>query len=516
MSQAASAPSSLDDENRRLRKALHGLGMLEEIAAAATSDLPSDDVINLIIEKSVEGLDAEQGALHLFDEDVAKPRFTTLARHGKPISGAVTAAAAATILGWALKHGKTLRVNDIAQRPALPPHRGRRALRTRRAAGLAGPASSVCSRCSTSSLPAASPDEDEQALHIIAAQSIHVLRATRKIGELKQTAEQLTQENSDLRKQVRHAFAAPTIIGASKPIRELLEMVEQISGVNVDVLITGESGTGKELLARTIHDNSLRAAGPFVGLNCAALPDSLLEAELFGVDKGVATGVDRRPGHFENANGGTLFLDEIGDLSLSAQAKILRALQERRVRRLGGREEIPVDVRIVAATHAKLEERIRAQRFREDLFYRLNVIRLKTPPLRKIPADIELLARHCLVESCKQIGREPIDISDDTLAVLRRYEWPGNVRELRNEMKRLAICVRGQQAQPEDLSDEVREFATEPAAEEEGFNEQLAGYERGLIEQALAAHHNNQAATAKALGLSRSGLLKKMKRLQVQ
>ena len=507
MSQAPSAPRSLRAENLRLRKTLHGLGMLEEIAAAATSDLPSDAVIETIVEKSVEGLDAEYGALHLFDESAANPHATTLARHGEPISGSVSTAAA-TILGWAIKHRSSLRVSDMAKDPRFR-------------SGVDGVGSVLAVpllwKDQTVGLlsvfnkfdPAGFTEEDEQALHIIAAQSIHVLQAARRIGELK-------QENSELRKQVRKA-AVPTIIGASRPIRELLEMVERISGANVDVLITGESGTGKELLARTIHDTSLRANGPFVGLNCAALPDSLLEAELFGVDKGVATGVDRRPGHFENAHGGTLFLDEIGDLSLTAQAKILRALQERRVRRLGGRDEIPVDVRIIAATHADLEDRIRAERFREDLFYRLNVIRLKTPPLRTIPEDIEMLARHFLAESCRLIGRETIRISDEAMTTLRACSWPGNVRQLRNEMKRIAICARSGEVRASDLSEELRGLSPAAASngESQDLTAQLSRYERNLIRKALAEHGNNQVETAKALGLSRSGLLKKMKRLGI-
>ena len=357
-------------------------------------------------------------------------------------------------------------------------------------------------------------EEDEKALCVIAAHSAYVLQSAQLIGKLKDSTDRLERENSELKKKVRSGFHSPMIIGSSAPIRELLKTVEQISGVNVDVLITGESGTGKELFARTIHDNSLRLGKPFVGINCAALPDTLLEAELFGVEKGVATGVDRRPGHFENAHEGTLFLDESGDLSLAAQAKILRVLQERRVRRLGSSKEMPVDVRIIAATHAPLEQRMEKGEFREDLFYRLNVIRLQTPPLREIPEDIELLAKHFTAVSCKQIGRERIEISDQALAALRKFPWPGNVRQLYNEMKRLAICVRGTTAKREDLSDEVRDGGVE-VADPEGANQfvqKLSSYEKGLIERALAKHRGNQAETANALGLSRSGLLKKMQR----
>lgn len=503
----------LQRENLRLRGALDSLTVLDEIAAAAVSALPADAVIELIIEKSVEGLDAEWGALHLSDERSQQPRCTTLARHGAPSGGSVSAAVAGTVLGWALKEQRPLRANDVAADPRFRiPVEGVESVLSvpLRLKGQTVGLLSLFNKLS----PEGFSSEDEQALGVIAAHSAHVLQSERRIGELRESAEKLKQENADLKKRVGRAAGEPTLIGSAAPIRDLLETVERIHNVQFDVLITGESGTGKELLARAIHDRSSRAAGPFVAINCAALPETLLEAELFGVDKGVATGVDRRAGHFENADGGTLFLDEIGDLTLSAQAKILRVLQERRVRRLGGGDEIPVDVRVVAATHAPLEERIKEHRFREDLFYRLNVIRLQTPALRKIPNDIDLLAKHFLRLACRQIGRDSVDLAEETLGVLRAYSWPGNVRQLRNEMQRVAIEARGDRAEPQDLSDEVRAGADEPVvAAGDRFDSKLAAYERRLIAEALAAQGGNQVETAKALGISRSGLLKKMKRL---
>ncbi len=510
-------PELLFIENRRLRKAFHGLEMLEDIADAATSNLPAEAIINLIIEKSVEGLDAQSGALHLFDDDSSEPRVTTLARYGEAPGEAVPAAVAAAVLGWAIKEGKVLRSNDLEYDPRV----GRKiagvqsvlTVPLRWKDSLVG-LLSVFNKLNSEGFT----DEDEKALSVIAAHSAYVLQSAELIGQLKDSTDRLERENSELKNKIRSGFQSPMIVGDSVPIRDLLKTVEQISGVNVDVLITGESGTGKELFARTIHDNSLRVGKPFVGINCAALPDTLLEAELFGVEKGVATGVDRRQGHFETAHQGTLFLDEIGDLSLSAQAKILRVLQERNVRRVGGSTEIPVDVRIIAATHAPLEQPMEKGDFREDLFYRLNVIRLHTPALREIPEDIELLAKHFAAISCKQIGREQIEISDEVMEGLIDFAWPGNVRQLSNEMKRLAICVRGRAARLEDLSSRVREGGGEIASPggREPYVEKLASYEKGLIEQSLANHSGNQVETANALGLSRSGLHKKMKRLGIR
>ena len=203
-------------------------------------------------------------------------------------------------------------------------------------------------------------------------------------------------------------FSTDNVVGSSPKLRKVLRLIEQIRDTSVDVLITGESGTGKELIAKTIHYASPRARKPFMALNCAALPDTLLESELFGIEKGVATGVEKRMGQFEAANGGTLFLDEIGDLSLTAQAKILRVLQERVVQRLGARSEISIDVRVLAASNKNLEVAIKERKFREDLYYRLNVIYIELPPLREIREDIPQLANHFLARFCQEMKKAPM------------------------------------------------------------------------------------------------------------
>jgi len=285
------------------------------------------------------------------------------------------------------------------------------------------------------------------------------------------------------------------------------------------VLITGESGTGKELMAKTIHYSSPRARKPFVALNCAALPENLLESELFGIEKGVATGVEKRIGQFEAAHGGTLLLDEIGDLSLTAQAKILRVLQERVVQRLGGRETIPIDVRVLAATNQDLEEAIKQGKFREDLYYRLKVIHLRLPPLRAIPDDIEQLAHYFLAELCREMKREPLRFSAQAMQALRKAPWPGNIRQLQNEIKRLAICAPGPVIEIEDLAPEIGGDApSEPLSSNDSdraLDEAVGDYEKRCLQEALHAHGNNQVRTAKALGLSRQGLIKKMKRFGI-
>src|ERR1700739_4375344 len=224
--------------------------------------------------------------------------------------------------------------------------------------------------------------------------------------------------------KTRGRLFASNIIGTSPKIQEVIRLVEKIADSPLNVLITGESGTGKELVARTIHYNSSRFGKPFIDINCAALPESLLESELFGIEKGVATGVEKRTGKIEMASGGTLFLDEIGDMSLSAQAKLLRVLQERKMERVGGRSTINVDVRVLAATNKDLNNEIKKGSFRQDLYYRLNVIHIHMPPLREIKEDIPLLAQYFLSSFASELGRGSKHFTSHTMDCLVNYSWP--------------------------------------------------------------------------------------------
>ncbi|MDA2938737.1 sigma-54 dependent transcriptional regulator, partial [Acidobacteria bacterium AH-259-A15] len=284
----------------------------------------------------------------------------------------------------------------------------------------------------------------------------------------------------------------------------------------VSVLIAGESGTGKELVARAIHYGSPRARRPLVTVNCAALPESLVESELFGIERGVATGVERRAGKFEVAKGGTLFLDEIGDLSLAAQAKILRVLQEKVVERVGGRKTIAVDVRILAATNKNLKEEIDKENFRDDLYYRLKVVHIEMPPLREIRSDIPLLANYFLSKYWQEMKKGEKELASGALDCLMNYGWPGNVRELENEMKRVVVSVRRRVIEKEDLSEAIRKSVwpnrKDGGSLKEVVAETVEELEKQMILEALEACRQNQLRAAKRLGLSRQGLIKKMKR----
>jgi transcriptional regulator with PAS, ATPase and Fis domain len=277
------------------------------------------------------------------------------------------------------------------------------------------------------------------------------------------------------------------------------------------VLVTGESGVGKEVLADVIHAWSSRAAGPLVKVNCAAIPETLLESELFGHEKGSFTGaVAQRIGRFEVANGGTIFLDEIADMSAPLQAKLLRVTQQGRFHRVGGNKELQTNARILAATNRNLEEEVKAGRFREDLFYRLNVVELNIPPLRERKEDILPLAKAFVAEFSRGKARFSSSVAD----CLQEYAWPGNVRELRNAMERAALLCGGELILPEHLPAKVRQTAPTAAPAEPVDAERLGEIERLAIFQALRKHDFNRTETAKALGISRRALLYKLQRFR--
>ena len=354
----------------------------------------------------------------------------------------------------------------------------------------------------------------------LAAQAAIAIETAQFVHALRQRQDHLLSENRQLWQAIEDRFATNTILGTSAQIQRVVQLIERLRGSNVSVLITGESGTGKELVAKALHYTGLRARESFVALNCAALPDNLIESELFGIERGVATGVERRRGKFEEANGGTLFLDEIGDLSLQAQAKILRALQERTIERVGGRKAIPIDVRIIAATNKDLDQAIEEGVFREDLYYRLNVIHIHVPPLRERLEDLLVLAQHFLATYCQDVQQPLKRLSPAARRGLRQYTWPGNVRGLENAMKRLVVLSPSATITAEDvmtiLGPVTPATAPEQVTLQGSLHETVEAIEKQLIREALQSYQNNKQQTARALGLSRQGLLKKLKRYQIE
>ena len=323
----------------------------------------------------------------------------------------------------------------------------------------------------------------------------------------------LEAENQALRAKVD---AQHTMVGESFLMLKLREQVAMAAPTNGRVLIFGENGTGKELVARNIHQMSRRRSGPFVEVNCAAIPEELIESELFGHVRGAFTGAvaDRR-GKFEAAHGGTIFLDEIGDMSLKTQAKVLRALEEQAFERVGGKDTIRVDVRVLAASNQNLPERIAAGGFREDLYYRLNVIPIEVPPLRQRKEDLPALVAHFVTVFSAENGKRPKTVSVEALAYFLSYDWPGNVRELRNMVERLVIMSPRDVIAPEDLPPPLRPRDAEPPAEdaqrERTLKEAREAFERAFILGELRANEWNMTRTAERLGIERSHLYRKLK-----
>lgn len=322
----------------------------------------------------------------------------------------------------------------------------------------------------------------------------------------------LTSENKQLRSRLETRTRFDLMVGESESMRRVYHMVEMVAESDVTVLLTGESGTGKELVARAVHHQSARANGPFITLNCGALPENLFESELFGYDKGAFTGaMSTKLGRFELAHEGTLLLDEVGELSLKSQVDFLRVLETKEFRRLGGTKVITVDTRIIAATNRNLEEAVKQGDFREDLYYRLNVVPIHLPPLRERAEDIPLLVTQFLTAFSAQHRREPKDVSPDAMRSLRLYAWPGNIRQLRNLMERLVVTVKDATVQPEHLPEDILASKEDVRTMLVTLGTTLGQIERDVIQRTLAEVTNHREKAAKLLGISLRTLQYKIK-----
>jgi DNA-binding NtrC family response regulator len=369
----------------------------------------------------------------------------------------------------------------------------------------------------------------ESAVDALKLGAFHYMKKPFKADALRVIVK-LALQTQTLKREVRSLKRADGIlpgripmIGTSAAFGEVIAQIREIARIPSTVLVTGESGTGKELVARAIHDLSDRKDASFVGINCASLPANLLESELFGHEKGAFTNaVSRKPGLFEEAHLGTIFLDEIGELDLSMQAKLLRVLQERTIRRVGGLKDIPIDVRVIAATNRNLQDKIADNSFREDLYYRVNVFPIHIPPLRQRTDDIPTLAAYFLDTFSRAFGRDFHDVSTEASELIKRYKWPGNIRELRNVIERICIMRHGPTLLPEHLPQEIRgsspsavspgltggNFAHLPA--DTGLDDAVMEFEKAIISQALDKTRGNVLQTANMLKIPRGTLRYKM------
>ena len=494
---------------------------LLDVCQRINSEKNFDELLNIIATEAAKLVDAERATIFLLDVEKGE----IWAKVALGTAEVIRFDARLGIAGAVIKTGKTMMVEDAYNSPLFyPAIDSLTGFRTRNIlcvpirnykGDVFGVFQVLNKRDGHFS------NEDDQFVEALASQAAVALGNARQLMELEEKQKALVKENQTLRHAVTERFSSRNILGTTKKVDDIRKLIDKVSATSISVLITGENGTGKELAARAIHFGGPRHAKPFVAVNCAALPESLLEAELFGIEKGVATGVERRIGRVESASGGTLFLDEIGDLSMTAQAKLLRVLQEREVEWVGGRKPVPVDIRLVAATNKDLSGEIEAGKFRQDLFFRLNIVHLKMAALREIRGDIALLATHFLQKYGPELGARTSGFSTDAMKALISHSWPGNVRELENEVKRALVLSAGELVQVDDLSEAIRETnfveqSTEDSAasgETKKFlKDRVAALEIQMIREALNNAQGDRRRTAKLLGLSHQGLINKVKR----
>jgi Nif-specific regulatory protein len=494
---------------------------LVDISCRLNSEKNFDQLLKLIADEATKHVDAERATIFILD----KHKGELWAKVALGVSDTIRFDARLGIAGAVLIAAKPLVVEDVYKSPLFYPsidsltgYHTRNIL----SVPLRTPKQEVIGVFQVLNKKEGKfTTEDEHFVQALANQAAVALENAQALSELETRQQELIEENQSLRKEVEERFTSKSILGTSSKINDIRSIIDRTAETSVSVLVTGENGTGKELSARAIHYMSSRRAKPFVAVNCAALPETLVESELFGIEKGVATGVERRVGRIESANGGTLFLDEIGDLSLTAQAKLLRVLQEREVEWVGGRRPVSIDVRLVAATNKDLKEEIRQNRFRQDLFFRLNVIHIRMPALREIRSDITLLATHFLRKYAREIGREIQSLSPDATKVMTAYNWPGNVRELENEVKRAMVLATTREIQVQDLSETILEERlaapeTESgglsSGEKQSLKDRVTTLEIQMIRDAMSQTDSDRRRAAKILGLSHQGLINKLKR----
>jgi transcriptional regulator with GAF, ATPase, and Fis domain len=348
-------------------------------------------------------------------------------------------------------------------------------------------------------------EDDLRFLESLASIGAAAIDNARNFHRLSVLRESLEDENRNLKQRMLREYSDRLMVGDSPKMQRVIDLVARVADSQANVLIRGESGTGKEMVARLIHGNSPRKDGPFVAINCAALPETLLESELFGIERGVATGVEARPGKFELAKGGTVFLDEVGDIPLALQAKLLRVLQEREIEKLGGRRRIPIDVRILSATHRDLEQMIEKVEFRQDLYYRLKVVEIVLPPLRERKDDIPKLVRFFLDKYGKREGLHDVRITQDALQKIMRYPFPGNVRELENLIEGALALTTDPVIDPGDLPLPESASPVGGGAMMDDFPS-LDELERRYVARVLAHTKGNISKAAKILGVDRKTL----------
>jgi Nif-specific regulatory protein len=506
-----------------LERHVRELQALYEIGQALSSVHDLDQLLQLATERVVTLLDIESASIILLDEERQELYFFKVADdarvgHDQRLRE-FRFPAKQGIAGWVIREGQSQIVLDADSDPRfyrdVDVHTGTTTrsiicapLRTKdRIIGVLEAINKIQGVFTT---------EDVRLLEAFANQLALALENARLIQELRAARERLSEENRYLREAMAQTVQFDTLVGESSRMQEVYRLVERVLNTAATVLLTGESGTGKDLIARVLHYQGPQAKGPFIAVNCAAIPETLLEAELFGYERGAYTGAtQRKPGRFELAAGGTLFLNEIGDMSPVLQAKLLQVLQDRQFERVGGTETLTTDARFVAATNQDLEQLIAEGRFRPDLYHRLNVYPIPLPPLRERQEDVIPLAMYALKRYSQELRKEVQGMSREAMGLLERYTWPGNVRELENVIQRAVILCQGTVVTPQELPS-LREHLRAPVVNNDVLQLPANGIvlrelEKELIRQALERTHQNKSHAALLLGLSRTQLRTRMR-----
>ena len=486
--------------NFELRRKLLQLEALHDLVRALNLRQPESDLLEELMNRAMAVLDATAGFACTLDEQLAVHQIHSFG---------LDAATAATImeekpLQEALSTRKPVagKIAELAGKPigdvlVAPMLAGESIL------GMLA----VGGKEQRGAQPGSFIEDDLRFLESLASIGAAAIDNARRFLKLDLMRETLEDENRSLRARMLRDYNDRLMVGDSPKMQRVIDLVARVADSQANILIRGESGTGKEMVARLIHGNSPRKDGPFVAINCAALPETLLESELFGIERGVATGVEARPGKFELARGGTVFLDEIGDIPLTLQAKLLRVLQEREVEKLGGRRRIPIDVRFLAATHRPLEEMIERAEFRQDLYYRLKVVEITLPPLRERREDIPKLVRFFLDKYAHREGLQDVRISQEALQKIMRYPFPGNVRELENLIEGALALTVDPVVDPGDLLLPDQQSANPAPSSGELLT--LEEFDARYIAHVLAHTGGNVSQAAKILGVDRKTLYRR-------
>ena len=480
--------------------------LLSDISKALAESLDLEKTLTSILKSFDTHLKLRRGTITLLDPDTETINVRLAHGLSKKSQSKASYKVGEGITGLVVQSGKEIIVPDISKDPRfLHKTRSRKQEKGKQIAFFCVPIKLEGKTIGALSVDKqADPKNDFDAnvrlLNVIATMVAQAVKLNKLV---KSERRQLSEENVRLRRELKNHFNIHNMVGTSNAMKEVYRLIEQVSNSNATVLLRGESGTGKDLVAHAIHYNSLRADKPFVKVNCTALPDTLLESELFGHEKGAFTGAsERKLGRFERAHGGTLFLDEIGDFSLNLQVKLLRVIQFKEFERVGGLETIKTNVRIVVATHKNLEEQIKEGFFREDLYYRINVFPIYMPPLRDRKDDIMLLADYFLEKTAAENNKDISRISTPAIEMLTRYHWPGNIRELENCIERAVLLCNDDVIRSEHLPPSLQMIKKDEAVAKRSLTEIIENKERELIVDALKKFDGKQRKTANELGIS--------------